>query len=146
VTSGRCGTRHDAMMARIVPAARAQLSQGREVSLRGVAGQVGMTPPAVYRYVASRDHLLDLVVAAVDNDIEAHVAAAIEMHAREDPNSALVAALVAYRSWALGNRAEFRLLVQHSGTRGPGTRCGAHPRSVKLVVDLAVRGRPRRSG
>jgi AcrR family transcriptional regulator len=81
VTSGRCGTRHDAMMARIVPAARAQLSQGREVSLRGVAGQLGMTPPAVYRSVASRDHLLDLVVA-VDNDIEAHVAAAIEMHAR----------------------------------------------------------------
>jgi len=49
VTSALCGTRRDAMVARIIAAARAQLMQGEEVSLRGVAGRVGITAPALYR-------------------------------------------------------------------------------------------------
>jgi AcrR family transcriptional regulator len=141
VASRPRGTRQDATVARIVAAARAQLTQGQGVSVRGVAGRLELTPPALYRYVASRDHLLDLVAAAIDIEIEGHVAAAIEIAGGEaGANAPLVVALEAYRSWALANRAEFGLMVQHSGDRAGGSRCGEHLRSVKLVLDLAARG------
>jgi len=146
VTSALCGTRRDAMVARIIAAARAQLMQGEEVSIRGVAGRVGITAPALYRYVASREHLLDLVTAAIDIDIEAHIAATIEMQDKADPNSALAAALAAYRWWALANRAEFCLMVRHSGARSAGSRGREHLRSAKLVVELAATGRVPGSG
>lgn len=142
MTGRQWGTRRDAMLARIIAVARAQVQHGDGVSLRRVAIDLRITPPALYRYVASRDQLLDLVIDAIDCDIEQHVAAAVDAQVRRDATSALVSALRAYRSWALESPAEFRLLLQqHSGRRHPGTGCADHLRSVRYVVDLAARGR-----
>ena len=50
----------------IVRASRELLAEGAELSLRAVAGRMGMTAPALYRYVASYQELVDLVAFEID--------------------------------------------------------------------------------
>ena len=50
----------------IVRASRDLLAEGAELSLRAVAGRMGMTAPALYRYVANYQELVDLVAFEID--------------------------------------------------------------------------------
>ena len=44
-------------------------AHGRDVSLRAVAAEMGLTPPALYRYVDSHAELMALVARAVFADV-----------------------------------------------------------------------------
>lgn len=94
----------------IVASARALLREGSEVSLRAVATRMGMTAPALYRYVGSYQELVDLVAFEIDRAATAEFRAAAETQPEDDPMAQLVCASVAFRRWALGNHAEFSMV------------------------------------
>jgi AcrR family transcriptional regulator len=87
------------------------------LSLRAIARELGASPSAVYRYVASRDELLTrLIVAAYDAlgiAAETHEAAV----ARADLTGRWSAVCGAVRGWALANPNEYALIY---GTPVPG--------------------------
>jgi AcrR family transcriptional regulator len=94
----------------IVTTARTLLREHDTIALRAVAHEMGMTAPALYRYVDSHDQLLQLVARAIFDDIVAALAAAASEHPSEDPGAQLVTAAVEFRRWALTHPQEFGLL------------------------------------
>jgi AcrR family transcriptional regulator len=105
----------------IVEIARRLLRDGQEVSIRAVAGEMGLTPPALYRYVDSAAALTDLVTRHIFVDVVATMAQARDAHPVEDPAAQIVAASTAFRAWALGNPAEFRMVLA-SPPPAPGSQ------------------------
>lgn len=97
-----------------------QLAEGGPpaVSLNAIAKELGMTGPAMYRYVDSRDALLvDLVVAAYDAMAESLHTAAND--APDTPPDARLRALAqAFRAWAL--HAPERYLLTFGAPTGSG--------------------------
>ncbi len=83
---------------------------GEGLALRAVAREVGLTAPALYRYFASREELVEQVVA----DLYAELCDVME--AERDtvdpgrPGTQLLVTSRAFRAWALGHPAEFGLL------------------------------------
>ncbi len=94
----------------IVSASRELLAQGAEISLRAVAAKMGMTAPALYRYVASYQELVDLVAFEIDKAATARFAEAAARMPDDDPGAQLLAASVDFRRWALGHPREFTLV------------------------------------
>jgi AcrR family transcriptional regulator len=107
---GRRERQREATYAEIVQVSRALLAEGKELSLRAVAGRMGMTAPALYRYVASYQELVDLVAFEIDKAATVHLREAGDRHSDDDPAAQLVAASVAFRRWALGHPREFSLV------------------------------------
>lgn len=87
------------------------------LSLRQIAKDVGMTVQSLYHYFDSRDALLDELVADAYLELAGHVSASAEATRGRPPGERLIAALGAYREWALHNRAAFLLIF---GTPIPG--------------------------
>ena len=100
----------EATFEEIVASARALLAEGAELSLRAVAGRMGMTAPALYRYVASYQELVDLVAFEIDKAATDEFRAAAATQPDDDPMAQLICASVAFRRWALGNHAEFSMV------------------------------------
>ena len=99
----------EATYADIVTTSRALLASGEELSLRALAGRMGVTAPALYRYVASYQELVDLVAFEVDKAATETFAEAASAAPDDDPAARLVIAVVAFRRWALANPREFSL-------------------------------------
>lgn len=102
--------RHAATQTRIVDAARDLVSSGRELTLRAVAREIGVTAPALYRYAASYEDLVKLTALAIDAEVAADIVTAANRFGPEDPAARIIAASVAFRHWALTNREEFALV------------------------------------
>ena len=131
----RMGTRQDSrerIEARIIELGRAQLvTEGAAaLSLRAIAREMGMVSSAVYRYVASRDELLTLLLVDAYTDLADTVdsarAGAAGRWRRE-----IVEMACAARQWALEKPASWALLygspvpgyqAPAEKTVGPGTR------------------------
>ena len=94
----------------IVAVSRRLLRDGEDVSLRAIAGEMGMTAPALYRYVDSHAELMALLARAIFADVVAEMSVARDRHHVDDPAAQIIAAVAAFRRWALGNREEFRLV------------------------------------
>lgn len=94
----------------IVSASRELLAEGAELSLRAVAARMGLTAPALYRYVASYQELVDLVAFEVDKAATATFAAAADALPEDDYAGRLVASSTEFRMWALANPREFGLV------------------------------------
>jgi AcrR family transcriptional regulator len=94
----------------IVQAARELLAEGAELSLRAVAARMGMTAPALYRYVANYQELVDLVAFELDKRATEEFAARAEAYPADDPAARLTAACVGFRRWALTRPREFALV------------------------------------
>jgi AcrR family transcriptional regulator len=94
----------------IVEVARSVLRAGGDVSLRAVATEMGMTAPALYRYVDNHAELMTLIAHSVFEDVIAAMTVARDEHPDDDPAAQIVASTWAFRSWALGNREEFQLV------------------------------------
>jgi AcrR family transcriptional regulator len=109
VSTARERVRQD-MMQRIVAAARRLLVAHGEVSLRAVAGELEMTPPALYRYVASHEDLIRTVALEIDRDAARRIEKIRRSQPADDPAGQLIAAATAFRRWALDNRTEFSLV------------------------------------
>lgn len=91
----------------IVSSSRALLREGAELSLRAVAARMGMTAPALYRYVASYQELVDLVAFEIDKSATGEFRDAAATQPDDDVAGQLICAAVAFRRWALRDRAEF---------------------------------------
>jgi AcrR family transcriptional regulator len=108
------------------------------ISLNAIAKQLGMTGPALYRYVASRDDLLaDLVVDAWEELAEALERAAQE-NAEASAAKRLGAIGLAYRAWATAQPHRYRLAVQTqlgSGELAPERVIPAAQRAMTVILD-----------
>jgi AcrR family transcriptional regulator len=71
---------------------------------------MGVTAPALYRYVASYQELVDLVAFEVDKAATEEFAEAASAAPSDDPAARLLIAVVAFRRWALANPREFSLV------------------------------------
>ena len=79
------------------------------VTLRAIAREMGMTAPGLYRYVASHEDLMGVLVVALYDECTAQLEAARDA-AGSDPTSRLLAAARAFRRWALANPVELGLV------------------------------------
>ena len=108
------------------------------VSLNAIAKELGMTGPALYRYVASRDELLaDLVVDAWE-DLAAALEQAAEKNAGAGAGKRLGAIGLAYRAWATAQPHRYRLAVQTplgSGELAPERVIPAAQRGMAVILD-----------
>jgi AcrR family transcriptional regulator len=93
----------------ITRASRELMAEGSELSLRAVAGRMGMTAPALYRYVGSYQELVDIVAFEIDKAATETFAAAADRLPEDDYAGRLVASVTEFRMWALGNPREFTL-------------------------------------
>ena len=102
----------DATMTEIKTTARRQLvAAGPEaLSLRAVAREMGLTAPALYRYVDSRDDLLTEVIADLFDELTASLEAARDAQPPGAIGPRLFAASWGLRTWALAHPIEFGLL------------------------------------
>ena len=94
----------------IVRASRALLDEAAELSLRAVAAKMGLTAPALYRYVSSYQELVDLVAFEIDRAATERFAAAASEVPDTDVAGRLLLAVTEFRTWALGSPREFALV------------------------------------
>jgi AcrR family transcriptional regulator len=100
----------------IVTVARALLGSPEALSLRAVAAAMGLTAPALYRYVDSYHELLMLVARAIFADVIADMTRARDRHGDDDPAAQIIASAAAFRGWALTHPAEFGLIFANAAT------------------------------
>ncbi|MFD4440008.1 TetR/AcrR family transcriptional regulator [Nocardia sp. NPDC058519] len=131
------------MTREIKEVARRQLAtQGANLSLRGVAREMGIAASALYRYFPSRDALLTtLIIEAYETLGEA----AIEAEAaapRDDLRGRWLAACHAVRSWALAHPVEYGLLYGNPlpDYAAPPETIAPAAKVVLLLVDIAIDG------
>lgn len=94
----------------IVDVSRRLMGSGDGLSLRAVASEMGMTAPALYRYVDSYRELVLLIGRSIYADVLVTLTAARDRYPDDDPGAQIVAAAVGFRQWALAHREEFSLL------------------------------------
>lgn len=95
----------------IVRAARTMLGRQQELTIRGVATEMGASPAGLYRYVAHLDELRDLVAAAIDESLAVEVEADLEHLPPFDSAARWLAAWTGIRRWGLARPDEFRMLL-----------------------------------
>jgi AcrR family transcriptional regulator len=88
------------------------------LSLKAIAHQLGMTAPALYRYVGSRDELLTELVLSAYRDL----AETVEAAASGEPAARVRGIADAIRAWALASPQRYLLLY---GTPVPGYQAPA---------------------
>jgi len=102
------------------------------LSLNAIAKELGMTGPALYRYVTSRDELLaDLVVDAWE-ELADTLERAAEENAGASAAKRLGAIGLAYRAWGTVEPHRYRLAMQ--------TRLGSGELAPERVIPAAQRG------
>ncbi len=84
----------------MIEVARRLLNQGSDRSLRAGAAEMGMTSPALYRYVDSVEALNALMAGQILADVIDRMSLAREEFA-DDPAAQLAASTATFRSWAL---------------------------------------------
>jgi AcrR family transcriptional regulator len=99
-----------ATLVEIVAVSRDLLREPGGLSLRAVAQRMGITAPALYRYVASYQDLVRVVAHDIDSETAQLLAEARDRYPQDDPAARIVAACIAFRRWALANREEFSLV------------------------------------
>lgn len=123
--SGGRDRRRAATLAEIKAAARRLLVGGGSaaVGLRAVARELGLTPPALYRYFPSHEALISALIADLYDEL---TAALMELRCTEDTDdlgAQLYLLANGLRNWALEHPAEFALLF---GTAVPSPDAEDH--------------------
>ncbi len=80
------------------------------LALRAIAREVGLTAPALYRYFASREELVEQVVADLYGELCDVMEAARDAVDPATPGTRLLVTARAFRTWATTHPAEFGLL------------------------------------
>jgi AcrR family transcriptional regulator len=123
-TTSRRERQRQATLDEIVGAARELLTEPGGLSLRAVAQKVGMTAPALYRYVASYQDLVALLAQTIDEETAALLREARDTQPDDDPVAQIVCASAAFRRWALSHREEFGVVFANPAVppvEGPET-------------------------
>lgn len=123
-------------MREIVRIGREQLAAvgPTDLSLRAVARELGVVSSAVYRYVASRDELLTLLIVDAYDELGDEVDAAVA-EVRAKPRRQVHAVATAVRAWALRGPSRYALIY---GTPVPGYSAPAE-RTTGAGTRVAVR-------
>ena len=111
-------TARQAVLTRITDEGRRQLARdgAAALSLRSVARELGMVSSGIYRYVASRDELLTLLIVDAYDDLGASMERAVR-RASDDQRERWRAVCTALRRWATGHPHEYALVY---GSPVPG--------------------------
>ncbi|MCG2620886.1 TetR/AcrR family transcriptional regulator [Arthrobacter sp. I2-34] len=125
-------------MAEILRIGREQLATegAAALSLRAVARELGVVSSAVYRYVASRDELLTMLLVEAYTELGDRVDAAVDA-APAVPFERFAALARAVREWALAEPARYGLLF---GAPVPGYQAPAEQTTapgIRVVMRLA---------
>lgn len=117
-TESRRDRQRAATEAEIKEVARRQLvaSGGVELSLRGIAREMGMTAPGLYRYFENLGALTEAMCHDFLDEVNALIRGALDA-AGDDVARRVHAAIRAFRDWAVAHPAEFGLLFR---SKGPG--------------------------
>ncbi len=101
------------MAADIIAAARGMLRAGgmNAISLRAIAGQVGVTPAAIYRYFPSLNALIRALHDNVLDELRTVIISARDQSADESSAIRLQEMARAFRTWALDHPSEFRFTL-----------------------------------
>lgn len=112
-TASRRDRQRSATEAEIKAAARGQLADvGVDgVSLRGIAREMGMTAPAIYRYFDSLEGLMASMCADFFEEVADAIDAALA-EAGPDLTVRLHAAVRTFRRWAVDHPAEFTMMFR----------------------------------
>ena len=144
VSVGKRQDARDRIERRIIELARSQLATdgAAGLSVRAIARDLGMVSSAVYRYVASRDELLTMLL------IDAYTELADAVDAARPPDGEwreqILAMAHAARAWAVADPARWALLygspvpgyhAPADQTVGPGTRVVG---SLLAAVDAGI--------
>jgi AcrR family transcriptional regulator len=94
----------------IIVAARMLLERNGPgaVSVRGIARQIGLSAPAIYRYFPSHDSLMD----ALNESVTTEMCATVESAGHQPSDVAR-----AFRGWTLAHPASFRFALGLNGQR-----------------------------
>ena len=82
-----------------------------DVRFTDIAKEMGMTPPALYRYFADRDALLTELIAEAYRELGREVAEAREQCDPDDIGGRWIAVGTAYRDWARRESEQFALIL-----------------------------------
>lgn len=96
-------------MDEIATVARGLVAEGREVTVKAVAATMGLTSPALYRYVDGVGDLVGLVINSVLEELMGRLEAARDRYPR-DAAAQIVGSATAFRAWSLAHPQEFRLV------------------------------------
>ena len=116
------------------------------LSLRDIARSLGVSPSALYRYFASRDALLDALIAEAFVDVAERIEAAIITRHGSHPMEAWRQAALAARGWALSEPHRWTLIfgsvvpgynADASVTRAPALRITSA--LTELLIDAVDR-------
>ena len=148
-TESRRDRQRAATEAEIKEVARRQLvgSGGSELSLRGIAREMGMTAPGLYRYFENLGALTQAMCHDLVHEVAAHIDAALA-DAGPDLATRVHVAIRAFRDWAVAHPAEFGLMFRSKG-QGPvafpgqeiaewSDECGHSQSFARLFLDLFV--------
>lgn len=102
------------------------------ISLRGIARDMGMTAPALYRYFPSRDDLITVLIVDAYNAHADAIAAADARYPRSAYGDRVAAMLIAYRDWAIAYPVDFQLIY---GNPIPGYEA---PREITVPAATRV--------
>jgi AcrR family transcriptional regulator len=107
-------------------------------SLSGIARELGLSSPALYRYVAGRDELVSELLSDAFEDFGGALEAAVA--GRRRPETALRAAAAAYRAWAEANPARYQLCMGSPlpGYTPPPSIVAQGHRSLGVLVRLVA--------
>lgn len=113
VTLTRRERQRAATVEEIKEVARALMREQGTVDVRftDIAKEMGMTPPALYRYFADRDALLTELIAEAYRELGREVAEARELRDPDDIWGRWVAVGTAYRDWARRESEQFALIL-----------------------------------
>jgi AcrR family transcriptional regulator len=102
------------------------------ISMRGIAGEMGIKAPGLYYYFDNRDALITALILDAFNALADALEEARDGAAGESVEKRLMAVLKMYRTWALAHPVDFQLIY---GNPIPGYEA---PREVTLPA--VVRG------
>lgn len=108
----RRGQRRQATLREITSTARQLLLRDGivGVTVRAIAREMGMTPPALYRYFDSHEDVVSALTADLYDELVAVMEQARDAQPADDVAARLFAVTLAFRQWALDHRPEFGLV------------------------------------
>ncbi len=124
---------HAATREEIKQVARRQIAQegAPSLSLRSIAREMGLTPPALYRYFNNRDDLVTALIVDAYNSLADSLTTAAEEHPPHHYAERFLAFALAYRAWAVSHPQDYALVF---GTPIPG-----YQGPVEIIVPVASR-------
>jgi AcrR family transcriptional regulator len=136
---------------RILEVGRDHLAQygAAALSLRAIARDLDLVSSAVYRYVASRDDLLTMLVVDAYTELADQVSAAHSAAPANDHREQVRRSCNAFHDWAVAEPSRYALLygspvpgyqAPADQTTEPGTRVVAL--LMRTIADAAASGRP----